>query len=255
MQPRRLSKALAPVLALCLAACGGSSADSQVEPGAKGQEAAESVSLGLFTTLPIYWGEGADIGSMLDGASDPGWVRPALEKRATLVPLDTLEQDSLEGLGHVVLAQPRPLAPSENVAFDSWLREGGRALIFADPLLTQHSDYPLGDPRRPHDMVVMSPLFARWGLELRFDDRQPEGERLVGFGDGEIPVDLAGEFALAGNDARADCSLSDGGLIARCKLGEGEVTLVADAALVDDHFDSPQRRAVLDTLVGEALSE
>ena len=255
MQPRRLSKALVPLLALCLAACGGTSADSQVEPGATGQEAAETVNLGLFTTLPIYWGEGAEIGAMLSGASEPGWVRPVLEERATLVPLDTLEADALEGLDHVVLAQPRPLAPSENVAFDSWLREGGRALIFADPLLTQHSDYALGDPRRPHDMVVMSPLFARWGLELRFDDGQPAGERLVGFGDGEIPVDLAGAFALAGKDAQADCTLSDSGLVARCKLGAGQVTMVADAALVDDHFDSPQRREVLDALVGEVLSE
>lgn len=253
MQPRRLNKAFPPILALSLAACGGTSADNQVEPSMTGQEVVERVSLGLFTTLPIYWGEGADIRSMLDGASEPGWVRLVLEERASLVPLDTLEEDTLEGLGHVLLAQPRPLAPSENVAFDSWLREGGRALIFADPFLTHHSDYPLGDPRRPHDMVVMSPLFARWGLELRFDDRQPEGQRLVRFGDGEIPVDLAGEFALAETAAQADCTLSDGGLVARCKLGEGEVTLVADAALVDDHFDTPQRRKLLGALVGETL--
>ena len=35
--------------------------------------------LGLMTSLPIFWGEGGDVQSVLSGGSPPGWVRPALE--------------------------------------------------------------------------------------------------------------------------------------------------------------------------------
>lgn len=254
MPLRRPNRVFSAILTLCLAACGGSTADAPVEANGQGQQAAPAERLGLFSTLPIYWGEGADIGAMLDGGGEPGWVRPALEKQAALVPLDTLEEDALSGLGQVILAQPRPLAPSENVAFDSWLREGGHALILADPMLTQHSDFALGDPRRPHDLVLISPLLKRWGLELRFDEEQPEGERMIAYGKGQVPVELSGHFVVASEEAEAECTVGESGLVATCKIGDGRAVLVADAAMVDDHFDTPERRAALDGLLAEALS-
>ena len=91
--------------------------------------------IGLFTSLPLVWGEGEDLGKLLPGVQSPHRVRTALAKLGPLQPLDTLE-----GLGpalqRLVIAQPRPLSPAENIALDNWVRGGGRLLLLADPLLT-----------------------------------------------------------------------------------------------------------------------
>ena len=50
------------------------------------------------------------------------------------------------------------------------MRGGGRVLLFADPMLTRHSAFALGDRRRPQDVVLLSPILARWRLELQFDE-------------------------------------------------------------------------------------
>lgn len=178
-------------------------------------------------------------------------MRQELERHGELSPLDTLEAEHFERLDEVVLAQPRPLAPSENVALDNWVRGGGHVLIFADPMLTEHSDYALGDPRRPHDMVVLSPILSRWGLELRFDDGQLQGEKLVKAGNLAIPVDLPGSFVPRAGGEDAVCQIEADGLIARCRIGKGEAVLVADAAVLDSGADLPGRRAALAALLGE----
>lgn len=226
--PRRIRKA-AGLLALALAAC-------TQAPAIEGTNAKPR--LGLFTTLPIYWGEG-DIASMIGGEGERDWVREELEARFELVPLDTLEPEALAGLDKVILAQPRPLAPSENLSLDDWVAEGGTALILADPMLTRHSPYPLGDRRRPHDMVVLSPILTRWGLELTFDEGQPVGERAIAIGDESYPVNLAGRFGHAGGDAAATCSISGEAVLARCRRGAGRVTLFADAAILDSDESQP----------------
>ncbi|TMM48796.1 DUF4350 domain-containing protein [Qipengyuania marisflavi] len=212
--------------------------------------------LGLFTTLPIYWGEGEDITALLDPAGEPDWVRSALEERYRLQPLDTLSPDTLKPLALIFLAQPRVLAPAENLALDEWVRSGGRALIMADPMLTRHSEYALGDKRRPQDVAVLSPILARWGLELRFNEDQQGGERNANSDGYAIPVDLAGQFVLKSTDAPADCTVSEDGILARCRIGEGQVTLLADAALLDwegPGAPPPQRRGALDSLLAESL--
>lgn len=247
---RKVCLALSVIL---LAACNGGSAQDQTATSDGGEGSVER--LGLFSTLPIYWGEGGDIASMLEGAGEHGWVRGALEEEGELVPLDTLEADALDGLKRVVLAQPRPLAPSENVAFDAWLRDGGQALIFADPMLTQHSAFPLGDPRRPHDMVVISPILSHWGLRLLFDEERSAGVRAVTESGIEFPVDLAGRFEAREGSADTECSISARGLIADCRVGEGRVLLVADAALLDDHFEEPARGKALGTFLDRAFAD
>ena len=235
---------LATLLALILAACSA---------GQASDEPVEKPRVGLFSSIPIYWGEG-DFGEMLDGAAGKDWVRAELETRIELVPLDTLEAEGLAGLERVILAQPRPLAPSENVAFDRWLAEGGQAVILADPMLTRHSRYPLGDRRRPQDVVVLSPILAHWGLELRFDEDQPGGERTVAIQGDNVPVNLHGHFVAKGEgDAGRTCVIEDDGLIARCRVGDGEAVLLADAALLDAEHDgavSAQRQAGLWSLLG-----
>lgn len=231
-------------VALLLAAC--SSGEEEVRGGIQTQQER----LGLFTSLPIYWAEGQDIAAMLESNSqEPSWVRAMLEERYELAPLDTLESEALEGLDQAIIAQPRALAPSENVALDEWVRGGGKALVFADPFLTQHSEFALGDPRRPFDVVLISPILARWGLSLEFDDTQSQDERVIAGPDGDFPVQLAGRFALGEEGEDARCSLSADALIADCAIGAGQVVLIADAAMLDTENSTSQRKAALSDLL------
>ena len=198
-------------------------------------------SLGLFTTLPIYWGETAGVSDMLDGEARPGWVRGALEQRFELVPLDTLAPRRSANRGpadidHLLLAQPRALSPQENVALDTWVREGGHVLLFADPLLTAHSHFGIGDRRRPQDVALLSPILARWGLEMRFDFDQAAGERTIGTGAAALPVNLPGTlhpiegFTTGGEH----CRIAHDRVFAQCSIGSGVATVVADAALLEE---------------------
>ena len=232
------------MLAVLLAAC---------STGKISEEAAPKHPVGLFSTLPIYWGEG-DMAAILDGSNSRDWVRDLIEQRFDIEPLDTVESDAIDGLDRIIMAQPRPLAPSENVALDNWGRAGGRLLIFADPLLTRHSDFALGDRRRPQDVVLLSPILTRWGLELRFDDAQPSEERLISASGNQYPVNLAGQFVATGD---GKCTISEAGLFAWCSVGNGRVTLMADAAILDSEetaATSAQRQVLLATLIGDALN-
>ncbi|RXZ64043.1 ABC transporter [Pelagerythrobacter rhizovicinus] len=198
--------------------------------------------LGLFTTLPIYWAEAADMSEMISGGGHPGWVRGALEKRFELLPLDTLappERGAARDLGDIdilLLAQPRALSPQENVALDEWVRAGGHVLVFADPMLTAHSRFAIGDRRRPQDVALLSPILARWGLEMRFDPEQEGGERLITTDLAPLPVHLAGTLhPIDGYPTRTEnCWIAYDRLFAQCAIGDGEATIVADAAVFEE---------------------
>ena len=193
----------------------------------------EKPALGLLTSLPIYWSESDGIREALDGGKRVHWARTTLEQDNRLVPLDTLDSMDLKSIDRLVMAQPRPLAPAENVALDDWVRAGGKLLLFADPMLTEHSRFAIGDRRRPQDVVVLSPILKRWGLELQFDEDQPDGVRVVS-GDGlEIPVELAGTLVHVAPGAPSQCALAMSGLMANCRVGKGAVTVIADAAILD----------------------
>lgn len=184
-----------------------------------------------MSTLPLYWGEGGDVGALLRSDAEASWVRGALESRFALEPLDVLDEAALAALDRLALAQPRILTPAENVALDAWVRRGGRLLIFADPMLTRHSRYGIGDKRRPQDVVLLSPILTHWGLALSFDPEQGEGERLVEIAGSAIPVALAGVLRpLPGSP----CDVEADGLLARCRIGAGRVTIFADAAVLDE---------------------
>lgn len=220
--PARLRAGFALVVALALSAC-----QATAERDRPGQRPV----MGLMSTLPLFWAEAADVGEALAGAGETGWVREELETRYAIEPLDTLDEGALAGIDRLVLAQPRPLSPRENVALDGWLRGGGRLLLFADPMLTHHSRFPVGDPRRPQDVALLSPILAHWGLELLFDDAPAQAERQVEIEGMAVPVNLAGRFRKA---ADAPCSLAASGILARCRIGKGRVLVLADAALLDD---------------------
>lgn len=120
---RRIIAALAAALAVV--GCQQANGQGADKADAVTDEAAVRSSLGLFTTLPLYWAETGDVSELITGAGGgENHIRQALEKRYQLALLDTLEPDALAGVDHLLIAQPRPLAPSENVALDDWVRAG-----------------------------------------------------------------------------------------------------------------------------------
>lgn len=190
----------------------------------------------LFTSLPVMWRETTDIRDLLASDAKPHWALDALGGPKRVRALDTLagNDGKLEVASGtlLVMAQPRPLSPQENVALDEWVRGGGHVLLFADPMLTADSAYAIGDRRRPEDVAMLSPILRRWGLDLQFDEDQPAGEHLVAMPGGALPVNLPGSFAL--RCGASGCTLGDAGIWARCSVGAGSVLAIADAALFEE---------------------
>lgn len=232
---RSLRRALAGAFGLAVAAC------------AQAETADPAAELGLIGSIPIYWGESGGVEDLLGGQAEPHWARALLEESYRLRPLDTLDADALAGLDLLLLAQPRPLSPAENVALDAWVRGGGRLLLFADPLLTGESRFPLGDRRRPQDTILLSPLLGHWGLALEFDGDQPAGIRLVDAGGVPLPVDLAGRFAAV--EPQSGCRLEAEAIVAWCAIGSGAALVVADAALLDLHDPHPAAAPAIRALI------
>lgn len=216
-------------------------------------EASDKPALGLFTSLPIFWSEAGDMSEALDSSADPHWALAVLEDDHRLVPLDTLDDGELARLRDLVMAQPRPLAPAENVALDDWVRGGGRLLLFADPMLTGHSRFAIGDRRRPQDVVLLSPILTRWGLELQFDEDQGENERAARIGQSDVPIQLAGTLVPRAGGVGSRCKVSDAGLSASCTVGKGAVLVIADAAMLDS--DRADASAALDALLDRAFAD
>ncbi len=211
--------------------------------------AARPEPVGLFTSLPLIWGEGEDPQQLLASGQSPHRAKQALAAIGPIRPLDTL--DGLQpGLKRLVIAQPRPLSPTENVALDNWLRRGGQLLLLADPMLTEPSVFPLGDPRRPQDIVLLSPILTRWKLELTFDEQQPAGVRLVAADGLTIPVNLAGTWRSVG----ATCRIAGAGVLAICQVGQGRLVALADAEVLSAHDNGQLRQDALAGLLRRAFS-
>lgn len=208
--------------------------------------------IGLFTSLPILWNEYGEISELLKPDGESHWAATVLRQRGELRPLDTIAPVP-DDLDLLVMAQPRPLSPDENVAIDDWVRGGGKVLLFADPMLTQQSAFSLGDRRRPEDMAMLSPILTRWGLALQFDDTQPAGDRMLDVLGEPMPVNLAGSFAVSGNAGQ--CRLFADGLAARCRVGKGVVLAVADAALLEPRSggEDSDHAAALQALLSDLL--
>ncbi len=198
--------------------------------------ATEGVSdrLGLMTTLPILWSEGDDFTALLAPDAQAHWALDALGQNHEVAAIDILTPDALAGLELLVLAQPRMLSPEENVALDDWVRGGGHALVFADPMLTGHSEYGVGDKRRPQDVALLDTLLARWGLAL--EAAPPSAEtRFVAFGGGELPLAAHGELTRRepAGGAQSDCTDRLGRVLTMCAIGKGRAVILADAAILE----------------------
>lgn len=243
LQLRHLKTVIAVALLGLSPACTASPASST-------EDEAGLPELGLMGTIPIYWGESGSVNQLLAGEGSEHWARAKLEASYRLEPLDALTAANLADLHYLLLAQPRALSGSENVALDAWVRDGGQLLLFADPMMTGESQFPIGDRRRPQDVILLSPILARWGLQLQFDEAQPAGFALLD-GAEPIPVNLAGHFALTAG--QADCSVGAGGVLARCAIGRGQAIVLADAAVLDLYDPHPAAPAALAWLVREGF--
>lgn len=198
------------------------------------QSAPQRQRTGLFTTLPILWNEQADLAAALQPGQQPHWAKALIASGGAVVPLDTLSGLDRADLRYLVMAQPRPLSPDENVALDGWVRGGGRLLLLADPMLTADTMFAIGDRRRPQDVVMLDPLLNHWGLRLEFDseDQFAEGPtRMMGM---TIPVNMPGRLVANA----ATCKAWDDGYLATCRIGKGHVVVLGDAAVLEreDHW-------------------
>lgn len=224
-----------------LAGAAGLLAACQAAPAAEAPEKVER--LGLMSSLPLYWPMDADMGAIAAGTAAHPWQREALSGAYAVEPLDTLSPipalspnapatDPLKGLTRLAVIQPRGLSPADNVALDSWVRAGGRLLLVLDPALTGEYDLPLGDPRRPVETALIPPVVDRWGLAVSFDEAQALEVIEASLGETPLPLALPGRIAIT-DPAAAQCTLLAEGTAARCRVGEGQVTLIADAALFE----------------------
>lgn len=220
----RLTAALA--LLFAVGACG----DGKTAPPK------EKPKLHLITSLPLLFGETFG----LESKRSP--IAAFLEERYRLTAIDLPSQ--VPAASTLLVVQPRALPAEELVALDDWVRAGGRLVLLADPRLEWPSQRPLGDELRPPPMFADTGLLQHWGLRLDAPDKAGPVEN------GDVTYVSPGRLVGDG-----PCAVEPGGIVARCRLGKGRATVVADAdwlneALVEDHggkFDSQER--ALETLL------
>ena len=206
---------------LAIPAC---KADSP-EPAAPPRDVSDRPTLLLLTTLPLVFGESFG----LEGMGSP--ALKALETRYTVRPVAVADTGTLSQARLLLMAHPLAQPAEALVDLDRWVRGGGRLLLLADPALDWHSDLPLGDSLRPPPSFADTGLLKHWGLRLYApDDRGPAIRRLGGH-----EVLTASPGALAGT-----CAIAGDRIVARCRIGKGAVTVVADADFLNvEDLDGP----------------
>jgi len=172
----------------------------------------------LLTSLPLLFNEDFS----LSGGGSAAVER--LQTRYKIVPISVTDAAELGKGGLLLMAHPLAQPAEDLVALDEWVRRGGRVLLFADPMLEWPSKRQLGDPLRPPPMFVDTGLLAHWGLRLDApDERGPVVRRLDGF---DVLTLSPGELA-------GTCDISSDRLVARCRIGKGKATVIADADLLN----------------------
>ena len=201
------------------------------------EPAADKPTLLLLTSLPLMFGEEFS----LEGGGSPALT--ALQKQYRVVPISVANPAELAKGRLLLMAQPIAQPAEDLVALDAWVRQGGRLLLLADPLLEWPSERPLADPTRPPPMFPDTGLLGHWGLRLDAPDRRgPKSVQLGG-----QPVLAMSPGALAGTG----CSIAPDHFVARCKVGKGQVTVVADADLLDTDDLGKGAGGNLDALLAE----
>lgn len=175
------------------------------EPSIAARAPEKRPTLALLTSLPLVFGEGFG----LDGGGSAALTR--LEQRYKVVPIGVADAQNLKGRHLLLMAHPRAQPAEALVELDRWVRDGGHVLLLADPRLSWESERPFGDPLRPPPAFADTGLLGHWGVELS------EGEA--------GPVDSPSPGKLASQR----CEIADGGFVARCAIGRGRATIIADA--------------------------
>lgn len=124
------------------------------------------------------------------------------------------------------MAHPRAQTAENLAELDQWIRDGGRLVLLADPQLDWQSERPLGDRLRPPPDFADTGLLANWGLTL--SGATIAGEHRIRVEQQELVVSAAG--TIRARNRR--CQVSGGGFVARCQIGDGAVTVIADADFV-----------------------
>jgi hypothetical protein len=196
----------------------------------------EKPQLLLLTSLPLVFSEDFS----LEGGGSP--ALKALQSRYQVLPISVTSAAELKRGPLLLMAHPPAQTPENLVALDDWVRSGGRVLLLADPMLEWPSSRPLGDPVRPAPMFMDTGLLGHWGLKLEApDQRGPEMRRVGG-----IEVLTVSPGRLSGT-----CHISADRLVAYCKLGKGQATVIADADLLDTEDLGPAASHNLDGVLGE----
>jgi len=174
----------------------------------------EQPPLMLMTSLPLLFGEHFG----LDDNGSP--TMTALERRYRIVPIGIADSANLSQ-GKLLLMAHANAQPAEAlVDLDRWVRAGGHLLLLADPMLEWPSERPIGDALRPSPMFMDTGLLAHWGLKLQPPLKRGPAQRMLG----GRPVLTSSPGRLNGN-----CEISRDKLVARCAIGKGRATVVADA--------------------------
>ncbi len=196
---------------LMLARAGG---EARLGPRAE----ADKPALMLLTSLPLIFPEKFG----LEGGGSPALA--ALQSRYQVRPTGVPDAASLEQGRLLLMAHARAQPAEALVDLDAWVRGGGRLLLLADPMLEWESARPLGDPLRPSPMFPDTGLLQHWGLRLDAPDKRGPAERQVG---GRTVL------ALSPGHLSSGCAVEGDGFIARCRIGKGRVTVIADADFLD----------------------
>lgn len=175
--------------------------------------------LALLTSLPLIFGERFG----LEGGGSPTLAR--LEQRYTVQPIAVADAASLKGRKLLLMAHPRAQPAEALVELDQWVGDGGRVLLLADPKLDWPSERPLGDLLRPPPAFADTGLLMHWGLALSGPTAAGPAERNV------ERIDVV--TSSAGKLASRSCELLGEGLVARCRIGRGQATIIADADFID----------------------
>jgi hypothetical protein len=152
----------------------------------------------------------------------------SLQEHAMVRLIDAVPADRPQAAPLLLLAHPHALPPEQLVTIDAWVRQGGRAVILADGLLSWPPPGPLGDSRNPPLTSMLGPLLDHWGLQL--DAPAGLAARAVSVQDmgHKVTMFSPGQFRLI----RAGCRIIQRGLIADCRIGQGRAIVVADADLL-----------------------
>jgi hypothetical protein len=190
----------------------------------------------LLTTLPLVFPEEFS----LQGGGSKAFA--ALETRYKVQLIGTTDAQSLSQARLLLLAHPLAQPSEALVDLDRWVRDGGSVLLLADPRLEWPSKRPLGDKLRPPLSFADTGLLAHWGLRLDAPDHGGPAQREL---DGRHVI------AVSPGILSGACKIGKAGFVARCRVGSGRATVVADADFLNVEQIGDPASDNLDALLAE----